>query len=74
MDEKMNIKRILEQVQNGIMTVDEAEKYLRKESFNWTEGGSVVESPGAVHILMLIQLLQEELPGTRSESSDPSNE
>ena len=33
MDEKMNIKRILEQVQNGIMTVDEAEKYLRKESF-----------------------------------------
>lgn len=33
MDEKMNIKHILEQVQNGIMTVDEAEKYLRKESF-----------------------------------------
>lgn len=26
-------------------------------------------NPGAVYILMLIQLPQEELPGTRTESS-----
>ena len=28
MDEKMNMKHILEQVQNGGLTVEEAEKYL----------------------------------------------
>ena len=33
MDEKMNMKHILEQVQNGGLTVEEAEKYLKKESF-----------------------------------------
>ncbi len=33
MDGKMDIKRILEQVQNGGITVDEAERYLRREPF-----------------------------------------
>lgn len=33
MDGKIDIKRILEQVQNGGITVDEAERYLRREPF-----------------------------------------
>jgi hypothetical protein len=43
--------------------------YLRGKSLlTGQKGRSIVDSPDAVCILMLIQLLQEGLPGTRSES------
>ena len=57
---------VLYTLQNG----DSCAQFMAevKESFNWTERGSVMGSPCAVCILMLIQIPQEGLPVMRSES------
>ena len=63
----LGVRSILYTLQNGNSCAQLISEI--KESFNWTERwGSVEDSPGAVCILMLIQLPQDGLPGVRSKS------